>query len=81
MFARVAERVTWYRVLGKTVHNIMRRNVVCACNGLVSCVVWLWEWWCTSCVSTVIQFYNATVTTYFHMFSTSYSQFIHSPPR
>ena len=41
MCVRVAERVIWYSVLGKTVHNIMMCNVMCACNGFMGCVVLL----------------------------------------
>ena len=81
MCAHVAERVTWYSVLGGTAFNVMQCSVVCVYCGMAGCVMWLWEWLCTSCVSTVIQFCNATVTTYFHKLFTSYPQFIHSPPR
>lgn len=45
MCARVAERVTWYSVLGGTVYNMMKCNVVRVYCGMTSCVMWWSEWW------------------------------------
>lgn len=56
MCARVAERVTLYSVLGRTMYNMMKCSAVCVYCGMAGCVMWLWELWCTSYVSTVIQF-------------------------
>lgn len=56
MCARVADRVTWYSVLGKTVCDATKCDVVCVCCGVMECVIWWSEWLCTSCVSTVRQF-------------------------
>ena len=73
MCARVAERVTWYSVLGGTVYNVMIYNVMCVCcGGLCYVVVET-----ISVLSVLVQWYSF-VTQASQLISTSYSQVIHS---
>ena len=77
MCARVAERVTWYSVLGGTVCDVMKCSVVC----VYCCVMWWSEWWLCgyNCISGVIQFCNAPVTTARSHFCTSAQRLARQP--